>query len=464
MAYVPHSDADVSRMLATVGAEHVDDLFASIPEELRLRRELDIPAALSEWETRRALSVLADRNGQRLTFAGAGVYDHYVPAAVDFILRRSEFLTAYTPYQPEVAQGTLQVIYEFQTLITELLGMDVANASMYDGATAVAEAGIMARSLGKGRDQVAVAQSVHPHYQQVLETYSTASGHGVSSVPFAEDGRVDPAAAHAALNGAAALLVQQPNFFGIIEDLDSLSEIARAAGALLIVAANPFACSLLKPPGACGADIATAEGQVFGNPMSFGGPALGIFAAKQQYVRQMPGRIAGATVDQEGRRGYVLTLQTREQHIRREKATSNICTNQALMALAATVHLACAGKEGLRTAARTAVENAHYAFEQVTALDGYAPMFLGPFFHEFAVTTPIPAGEVVRLACDQGVLAGVALSRFGDANPAERDGLLIAVTEKRSKADIDHLVRTLAAVAEGAPVPLGGDARIPQTV
>jgi glycine dehydrogenase subunit 1 len=456
MSYVPHSNADVSRILETIGADSIDDLFRTIPNDLRLARELELPRALSEWDTRRVLSDLADRNGRLLTFAGAGVYDHYVPAAVDFILRRSEFLTSYTPYQPEVSQGTLQVIFEFQTLMTELLGMDAANASMYDGATAVAEAAIMARALGRGRDAVAIADSVHPHYQQVLQTYSTISEHTLRSVSVGADGRVDPASARVALEGAAALIVQQPNFFGLLEDLESLSQLAHAAGALLVVSTNPLACALLRPPGECGADIATAEGQVFGNPMTFGGPALGVFAVKKQYVRQMPGRIAGATVDQAGRRGYVLTLQTREQHIRREKATSNICTNQALMALAATVHLACIGKEGLRAAASASVENAHYAFERITALDGYAPIFSGPFFHEFAVRTPIPAREIVRRACDQGVLPGVALSRFGDAEPVVREGLLIAVTEKRTKADIDRLVRTLAAV--------GRAERIPQTV
>ena len=443
MSYVPHSAADVREMLQTIGIASLDDLFAAIPAGLRSLRPLAVPEALPEWDTVRAVTALADADAPLVCFAGAGMYDHWVPSIVDHVLRRSEFYTAYTPYQPEVSQGTLQVIYEFQTLVCELSGMDVANASMYDGASACAEAAILAGSVKKDRPRVVMAHTVHPHYRRVTETYIGATGRTVAVAPRRADGTLDLAAAAPLLAGASCLVVQQPNFLGVIEDLRACAAAAHDAGALLVVAFNPVAAALLESPGACGADVAIAEGQPLGIPMSFGGPVLGMFAAKQEYIRHMPGRIVGRATDHDGRRGFVLTLQTREQHIRREKATSNICTNQGLLALAATVYLATVGLEGLRGVAEASCVNAHAAYDAVTRIKGYAPLCPGGrFFHEFAVRTPRPAAEIVHRAAALGVLPGVALDRF--ASPME-DGhaLLIAATEKRTAADVDRLVDAL---------------------
>ncbi|HEY8468142.1 MAG TPA: aminomethyl-transferring glycine dehydrogenase subunit GcvPA [Longimicrobiales bacterium] len=446
MSYVPHSPEDVRRMLDVIGVESIADLFSQIPREYLLDRPLDLPPPLSEWEAARLFSERAAANESLVCFAGGGIYDHYVPAAVDAILRRSEFYTAYTPYQPEVSQGTLQVIYEFQSLICELTGLDVANASMYDGASATAEAMLMARAVARGaRTAVAVAGTLHPHYRRVLETYNAGVGLELRTVACGPDGRLDPDALRAAVrDDTAAVIVQSPNFFGVIEDWAAAADVAHAAGALLIAVFDPISLAVLRSPGECGADIAVGEGQGLGNAMSFGGPALGLFACRQQFVRHMPGRIAGATVDQDGRRGFVLTLQTREQHIRREKATSNICTNQALNALAATVYLALVGRQGLRRVAEASLRGAHYAFERLTALDGISPLFPGaPFFKEFALRTERPARELIEAARRRGILAGIALDRFRDVTGVP-DGLLVAVTEKRSKEEIDRLVEALA--------------------
>ena len=425
MSYVPHSQADVREMLKTIGIASPDELFAAIPAALRLKRPLAIPEALSEWDTVRSVSALAGEDPPLVCFAGGGLYDHWVPSIVDHVLRRSEFYTAYTPYQPEVSQGTLQVIYEFQTMMCELSGMDVANASMYDGASACAEAAILAGGVKKDRHTVVMAHTVHPHYRSVTQTYLGATGRTIAVAPRKADGTLDLAAAGKLLGQASCLVVQQPNFLGVLEDLDAC------------------AAAVLKSPGGCGADVAVAEGQPLGIPMSYGGPVLGIFAAKNDYIRNMPGRIAGMAQDHDGRRGFVLTLQTREQHIRREKATSNICTNQGLMALAATVYLATVGLEGLKGVAEASCVNAHAVFDAVTKLKGYAPLCPGgQFFHEFAVQTPKPAAEIVHAAAAKGVLAGVALDRF--ASPMEdANALLIAVTEKRTAEDVDRLVEVL---------------------
>ena len=446
MSYVPHSDADVREMLKTVGVASLDDLFAAVPAALRAGRPLAVPEALPEWDTVRAVGALAAADPPLVCFAGAGMYDHWIPSIVDHVLRRSEFYTAYTPYQPEVSQGTLQVIYEFQTLMCELSGMDVANASMYDGASACAEASILAGGVKKDRAAVVMAHTVHPHFRRVTETYIGATGRRIAVAPRRADGTLDLAAARQLLGDASCLVVQQPNFLGVIEDLDACAAAAHEAGALLVVAFNPVAAALLKSPGACGADVAVAEGQPLGIPMSFGGPVLGIFAAKQDYLRHMPGRIVGVAHDHEGRRGFVLTLQTREQHIRREKATSNICTNQGLLALAATVYLATVGLEGLKGVAEASCVNAHVAYDAVTRIKGYAPLCPGgSFFHEFAVKTPKPAAEIVHRAAALGVLPGVALDRF--ASPMEDDhALLIAATEKRTAEDVDRLVAVLKQV------------------
>jgi len=445
MSYVPHSDADIREMLQTVGVASLDELFAAVPPALRLGRPLAVPEALPEWDTVRQVAGLAAADATPVCFAGAGMYDHWIPSIVDHVLRRSEFYTAYTPYQPEVSQGTLQVIYEFQTLMCELSGMDVANASMYDGASACAEAAILAGSVRHDRRRVVMAHTVHPHYRRVTETY-VGAGRTVAVAPRRADGTLDLAATAPLLADAACLVVQQPNFLGVIEDLEACAAAAHGAGALLVVVFNPVAAALLRSPGACGADVAVAEGQPLGIPMSFGGPVLGIFAAKSDYMRHMPGRIVGVAQDHDGRRGFVLTLQTREQHIRREKATSNICTNQGLLALAATVYLATVGLDGLRGVAEASTVNAHAAFDAVTRLKGYAPLCPGgAFFHEFAVKTPKPAAEIVHRAVARGVLPGVALDRF--ASPMEDDhALLIAVTEKRTADEIDRLVNVLQQV------------------
>jgi len=439
MAYVPHSEADIRDMLATIGVARVSDLFDAIPRAVRSSTPLDVPPALPEWSVVQEVTRLAQRNSALVCFAGGGIYDHYAPSAVNHVLLRSEWYTAYTPYQPEVAQGSLQLIYEFQTMIAELFGMDVANASMYDGATAAAEAVVLALGVQAQRSAAAVAKAAHPHTRQVVATAVGADR--IKTVPFTPDGRVDLMALREAVNGAACFLVQQPNFFGVIEDLDAVAAATREAGALLVVSADPVAMAVLKSPGSQGADLVVGEGQGLGIAPSFGGPVVGLFAANQKYLRQMPGRLAGATVDRQGRRGFVLTLQAREQQIRREKATSNICTNQALLALAATVHLALLGRQGLRHVAERSLENAHRAFDAVTALPGFEPLVGGPFFKEFAVRTPKPARSVLAHAASRGVLAGVALSRFPGL--VDHEALLIAVTEKRSDEEIDRLVDAL---------------------
>ncbi|MBI4521677.1 MAG: aminomethyl-transferring glycine dehydrogenase subunit GcvPA [Gemmatimonadetes bacterium] len=446
MSYVPHSAEDVRAMLEAVGVAGVEELYDDVPRELLLGRDLAIPPPLAELDVVRLLRSLAQRNEVLTCFAGGGIYDHYVPAAVDQILRRSEFYTAYTPYQPEVAQGSLQVIYEFQTAVCELSGMDVANASIYDGASACAEAVRMAVAVAKDRrHKVLVSATLHPHYCKVLDTYVAGLDLDIRTVPHV-GGVTDLGALADSVDGStAAVVLQNPNFFGALESWEDAAAIVHAHGALLVAVFDPVVSALLKSPGECGADIAVAEGQPLGNAMSFGGPGVGLFAARREYIRQMPGRIAGATVDEDGKRGFVLTLQTREQHIRRERATSNICTNQALNALAATVHVATLGLSGMRQAAELSLRKAHYAFERLIATDGFEPLFPGtPFFKEFAVRGPDPAGVLIAKARARGYLAGVDLGRFGDSALAVEDGLLIAVTEKRTREEIDGLVEALA--------------------
>lgn len=442
MSFVPHSDADRREMLAKVGVSDIRELYADVPPGLLLDRGLDVPEALSEWEAMRRVTELAGKNADLVCFAGGGMYDHYVPASVDHILRRSEFYTAYTPYQPEVAQGTLQVIYEFQTMICELTGMDVANASMYDGPTATAEAAVMARAV-KRRGRVLAARSLHPHSRKVTNTYLEGLGAELELVGYDDNGLLDIDALKASLGeDTAAVLVGYPNFFGGIEDLAMIAEVAHAAGALLVVAADPVMLSVLRSPGSCGADIVVAEGQPFGNGPSFGGPVVGLFAATQALVRKMPGRIVGGTVDMDGNRGYVLTLQTREQQIRREKATSNICTNQGLNALAATLYLSLVGREGLRQVAETSIQNAHYARRKLEEA-GVELLFPGaPVAREFAVRTADESHAVIDRGVEAGLLAGVSLARFESLQVD--DGLLLAFTEKRNRAEIDRLVDVVA--------------------
>ena len=442
MHYIPMTDADRQRMLAAIGVSSFDELISHIPEQYKLKGLLNLPRGLSEYEATRLLRDLSARNlstDEYVCFLGAGAYDHFVPAAVDHILLRSEFYTAYTPYQPEVSQGTLQAIYEYQTLICELTGMDVANASMYDGASALAEAALMSVAQTRRR-RVLVAATLHPLYRKVLDTYTRGQGIEVVTVPETA-GRTDTSALKKLLTEASAcVLVQHPNFYGVLEDVDAISEATHAAGALLVTSNDPISLALLKPPGAYDADIATGEGQPLGIPLSFGGPYLGIFAVKKNLVRRMPGRLIGMTTDTQGRRGFVMTLQTREQHIRREKATSNICTNQGLMALAATVHLALLGKQGFRRVAEMSLQKSHYLARQIAQVPGCELAFDQPFFKEFVVRTPVAATEIVEKLLERKIFAGVPLSQFYPKRPHE---LLVAVTEKRTREEMDAFVQAL---------------------
>lgn len=442
MPFVPHSEADIREMLAEVGLSDLAELYADIPPELILDEPLAVPPVLSEWEAIRRAQELAAEDPSLICFAGGGIYDHYVPAAVDHITRRSEFYTAYTPYQPEVAQGTLQAIYEFQTMVCELTGMEVANASMYDGATAAGEAVLMSMGVTR-RSGVVLPGNLHPHYRKVIHTYVSGVGAQVQRLEAGADGLVDAGAVATAIDDdTACVIVQSPNFFGLIEDIEPLAEAAHAAGAMLVAVVDPLSLAVLRPPGESGADIVVGEGQLFGNTPNFGGPVVGLFAARQKYVRQMPGRIVGATTDVEGRRGYVLTLQTREQQIRRAKATSNICTNQGLNMLAATIYLATVGPGGLRQVAEVSARNAHYAFDRLAKLDGVRPLYPDtPFFREFALATEEDSRAILDRGIENGLLAGVSLARFPELGAP--DGLLIACTEKQTRADIDLLVQVV---------------------
>ena len=447
MRYIPHTEADVAAMLAAIGVGSVDELVAHVPEDLRRTASLDVPDGLGEADTAAALQALAAKNrvgSSMLCFAGAGAYPHFVPSVVDHVILRSEFMTAYTPYQPEVSQGTLQATFEFQTMIASLTGLEVANASMYDGSTATAEAVLMSKRLAPKAGRVLVASSLHPQYRHVVRTYLEGlGGLECEEVPYGADGRIDRVALAKQLSPApTAVVVGYPNLFGIVEDVAAVAEAAHAAGAFVItVTSEAIALGLLKPPGALGADIAVGEGQSFGMSLSYGGPYLGLFASREKFVRSMPGRLVGETIDEQGRRGYVLTLSTREQHIRREKATSNICTNQGLCALAATVYLALTGRRGLRDVADRNAQKARYAERRLVEEAGAKRVFSAPFFNEFAVRLPNARRRHER-AAERGVLAGVPL---GDWYPELDDALLVCATEIHSAADVDRLVEALAA-------------------
>src|SRR5438046_6032586 len=444
MRYLPKSPADREAMLKAIGARSIDDLFAPIPTEYRLNRDLKVPRQMAESEI---VEVFRQRSHENVdgyaTFLGAGAYYHYRPVIIDSLISRGEFLTAYTPYQAEVSQGTLQYIFEFQTLICQLTGMEVANASMYDGSTARADAYLMARRVTR-RDKIVVADTVHPEYREVARTYGQHGGVDIATVGFDErTGRISDL--FALDDKTAALVVQSPNFFGCIEDLAPLAEAAHAVGALLvIVVTEAISLGLLRSPGSCGADIVVGEGQSFGIPMSFGGPHVGLFATLDKYVRQMPGRLAGVAYDKNGNRGFVLTLSTREQHIRREKATSNICTNQGLIALAATIYMETMGKKGLQEVGMHNAQKAAYAAKRISNIEGYELPFSAPKFNEFVVRGPRPAADTLRqLRTDNGIIAGLALSQyFADR---EKD-FLIAVTETSTRAQIDALADALAQV------------------
>jgi glycine dehydrogenase subunit 1 len=445
MTFNPHTEADRAEMLAKIGVSSVDDLFTAIPGDVRYP-DLDLLPQLTEMEAAARLAALAAKNvfpTNGNTFLGAGSYHHYSPAAVDQILRRGEFYTAYTPYQPEVAQGTLQVIYEFQSMVAALLGMDVANASLYDGATATAEAVLMAHSSVKNRDKVVLSGTLHPAYREVVETYCSGLPIELVELAIPSDGFVQTTdQIVASIDGdTAAVVLQYPNFFGGIEDVAAVADAVHAAGALLVVATYPVPLGLLKSPGELGADIVTAEGQALGVAQSFGGPYVGLMATRQAFVRLMPGRLAGIATDSEGKRGFVLTLQTREQHIRREKATSNICTNQGLMATAATVYMASLGPEGFREVAKRSYDNAHYLRQQLCALPGYELALDAPFFHEFVVKTPEPVSVTNAKLLASGIIGGYDL---GKVDAALDHHMLICATEMNDRAGIDRLVAALS--------------------
>ncbi|NOZ27621.1 MAG: aminomethyl-transferring glycine dehydrogenase subunit GcvPA [Chloroflexi bacterium] len=449
MNYIPNSDADRAAMLEVIGVQSVDDLFRDVPAEYRYPK-LDLPAPVSEMEVLQELQALSEENidlDHVACFLGAGAYRHFIPSVVDFVLSRSEFYTAYTPYQPEISQGTLQAAFEYQTMICELTGMDVSNASHYDGATSTAEAVIMALNVHRHRRRkVVLSPAVHPQYREVVRTYTQGMGLTIVGDDGVGNGPEDLAAL--CDEDTACVVVQYPDFFGRVlhpDRLRALAEDVHARGALLVVVANPIALGLLQPPGACGADIVVGEGQALGNPLSFGGPYLGFFACRQEHVRRSSGRIVGETVDAEGRRGYVLTLNTREQHIRRARATSNICTNQALNALAAAVYMSALGRQGLRRVAELCYHKAHYAAAQISALPGYS-LWSQDFFHEFVVRCPKPIEEINRYLLEEwGIIGGYDLGRD---YPELAGHMLVCVTEVNTRDDIDDLVEALREVAE----------------
>ncbi len=429
-------------MLAVVGLGDAKELFRSIPQGVQLNRALNITDPLAESEVISAMESMAAKNtaATKPSFLGAGVYSHFSPTVVDHLIQRSEFFTSYTPYQPEIAQGTLQYIFEFQTLICQLTGMEVANASMYDGSTAMAEAYLMAQRVTR-RDKIVVATSVHPEYREVAKTYTQHGSAAIVEVEFdAATGRL--ADTSTLDERTAALVVQSPNFFGCIEDLKALSDAAHAVGALfIVVVTEAISFGLLKSPGSCGADIVVGEGQSWGIPVGFGGPHLGLFATQEKYVRQMPGRLCGVAYDKNGNRGFVLTLSTREQHIRREKATSNICTNQGLIALAATIYMETMGKKGLQEVAMQNAQKAAYAKQQIAALDGYEIAFSSPTFNEFLVRSSTTAADILsKVRTENGIIGGLALSKYFADRP---DEFLVCVTETSTKSQIDRLVDSL---------------------
>jgi glycine dehydrogenase subunit 1 len=435
MRYLPLAEADRRAMLARIGVAHIDDLFADIPVDKRLTRLIDLPKAQGELQVERTLAALAAQNtpaGSVPFFVGAGAYKHHVPATVDHLIQRSEFLTSYTPYQPEIAQGTLQYLFEFQTQVAMLTAMEVANASMYDGSTAASEAVLMAHRITR-RHKAVLAGNLHPHYRETIETVARLAGHEVVALPPAPAGKQDMAA-H--IDGSVScVVVQTPDFYGHLHDLAALAEKAHAAGALVIaVFTEVVSLGLVQPPGAMGADIVVGEGQSIGNALNFGGPYVGLFATQQKYVRQMPGRLAGETVDKEGRRGFVLTLSTREQHIRREKATSNICTNSGLCVLAFTIHLSLLGEAGLRRLARINHANAVALAKALGRVKG-VEVLNDSFFNEFTIRVPGDAAGVIEKLAAKGVLGGVPAARLSPDDPGLRDLIIVASTEVNTDAD-----------------------------
>jgi glycine dehydrogenase subunit 1 len=453
MTYIPNTPAEQEEMLRSLGVASIEDLLDSVPQEVRLQRALTLPPALTELELLRLLGGMAERNidlDHHLSFLGAGNYDHFVPSVVAHLAKRSEFYTSYTPYQPEVSQGMLQAIYEYQTMVCQLTGMDVANASLYDGATATVEAALLAVGPS-GRGEVLVSRAVDPQYREVLRTYAHARGFIVKEVASAE-GVTSVADLERLLSAdTSAVIVQHPNFFGNLEPVTQIERLThRTKGLFIVAVSEPASLAVLNPPGAYNADVVAAEGLSLGSAMSYGGPALGMFATKVAHMRRLPGRIAGRTVDNRGQTGYVLTLQTREQHIRRERATSNICTNQALLALAATIHLAVLGKQGFRTVGEQCLQKAHYAYDRLTQLPGFSPAFAQPFFDEFALRCPMPVRELAVALESRGIVAGYDVSRD---YPELEHTLLVCVTEMHTRQNIDTLIDALRAVTSQSAMP-----------
>lgn len=437
MDYIPHTEDDVNKMLKAIGVSSIDDLFADIPQALKLKRPLDLPDSLAEQEVWGLMQKMAGRNVvPEVCLTGAGAYHHYIPSVVRHVIGRSEFYTAYTPYQAEISQGILQAIYEYQTMIARLTGMDVANASMYDGASAMAEAAVLAAKV-LNRRRIVLLKSVHPEYRQVVRTYAWANGYEVAEIDYGPTGQVQTDNLKSAVDrDTAAVVVQSPNFFGVIENIQAVSAIVHEHQALLVSGfTDATALGILKPPGEMGADFVAGEGQALGNSLNFGGPYLGIFAAKKNFLRKIPGRLAGMTTDQEGKRGFVLTLQAREQHIRREKATSNICSNESLCALAAAVYLSCLGKN-LRRLAEINLQKAWYLRKRLLELDGWSLVFPGPVYNEFLMRCPDPHA-VNRKLQDAGMVGGY----LAEKDYSELEGtLLLCATEMLSKEQIDKIV------------------------
>ena len=445
--FIPHSEADIAEMLKRIGIEKIENLFEDVPEKFRYP-DLNLPDAVTEMEALQNLQEFAlanDSTQDLICFLGAGAYNHYIPAAVDSIISRGEFLTAYTPYQPEVSQGTLQAIFEYQSMIASLTGMEISNASHYDGATAAAEACVLAYHHFRGkRPKFVISKGLNPQYRETICTYFQGYGDvditGYAGTNLLE---TDDDILSSVDNNTAIVYVQYPDYFGRVRDFTTLAKRVHEKGALLAISVNPLSLGLLKPPGEFNADIVTGEGQPLGIPLSFGGPYLGIFATQKQFVRKLAGRLVGETVDKEGKKGYVLTLTAREQHIRREKATSNICTNQGLIALAATVYMSLLGKEGLSQVAKLNFNKAHYAAQILNQLEGFEVLQLGPFFNEFILKCPIPVEDLNSLLLDYDIIGGHDLS--GD-NPELANHMLVAVTEVISKDEIDYFANSLKEV------------------
>ena len=448
MSYIPNTPQDQQTMLEKLGISSLEDLLTPVPENVRLRRTLDVPPALAEPDLKRILYGMAAKNNNldsTISFLGAGTYDHAIPSVVSHLQRRSEFVTSYTPYQPEVSQGMLQAIYEFQTMVCQITGLDIANASLYDGATALIEAVLLAIGPG-GRGEVVLSEGVDPQYRRVLHTYAHARGFHVKEVPVRDGVTSIEDLDSTVTSTTSAVVIQQPNFFGCIEDMVSIEPIAHKGKAVFVTTiTEPASLGILASPGDYGADIAVGELMSFGNPMSYGGPALGFMAAKNKYMRLLPGRLVGQTVEEGSQKqtGYVLTLQTREQHIRRERATSNICTNQSLLAVGTTIFLAALGKQGFRELGALCLQKAHYAFRQITALPGYKAAFGAPFFDEFVITAPVSAQKLQQHVEQAGIIGGYALGRSYADMPND---ILFCVTETRTKEEIDYLVKVLAEV------------------